>query len=76
MVFHPRDGPNDGAFVQFLGNAGQMLAYADSGQLGRDGFELSPDLRGGVLLHVEGIHLRRPTLKVDHDDRLLGTSGP
>ena len=53
------------------GQARQVLADVDAGDVGPDRLELAADLDRGVRLEVHHVLVRRPAGQEDHDDGLV-----
>ncbi len=70
---------DEGDLVHDAGAVGQVLADAQAGDAGGDGFVFAADLGGGGGLHVEGVVVAGAAPLVEEDDRacagLRGTRG-
>ena len=57
--------------VRHLGDAREVLADVDAGDVGVDRLELAADVGRGVRFEVPHVDVRRPAGQVDVDDRLV-----
>ena len=71
-VLGPDDGSQEHQLVGDLGQAGEMLADLNAGNVGGDGLELPANLRGGVHFELEHVLVRGAAREIDHDDGLAG----
>ena len=71
-VLGPDEGSQQHQLVGDLGQAGEMLADPDAGNVGGDGLELPANLRG--RLHFELVHVlvRGAAGEINHDDGFAG----
>jgi hypothetical protein len=76
----PAGGAHEGAEeYQAIGDTrdlGQKLGDLESVELGRDGGEGAAYLGGRIGLGVDEVHLRRPSVEMKVDDRLVGRTDP
>src|SRR5690242_18144191 len=61
------DAAKNGELVGALGQIGQVLAEFDARNVGFDVVELAADLRGGVGLEVERVHVGWTAGEIDED---------
>jgi hypothetical protein len=71
MTGRPGQRANPYEFVGDRGELGQVLAQLEAGQRRLDGRELAANFDGGLGLQVDHVHVRRTTIEVHVDDRLV-----
>ena len=73
-----REGADLRKLVHHAGDAGQMLADVNAGDVGRDALEIASHLDRGVGLEVERVNRAQATFEEDIDERLVlrGGRGP